>query len=310
MNTLWIGPEVEERLDWIELSDALAAGHCLPRAKISDSFLYRGADTLLTRSAWIDGLGAAVKTASIFPGNPRFGLPSINGGVSLYSDADGRLDAVIDFHLVTRWKTAGDSLLAARRLARPEAQRITLVGAGNVAEAMRHAYASVFSGAHFVVWSRTPASAQALAKRFPRTDAVSDLAQAVSGADIICTCTMSREPLIRGEWLEPGQHLDLIGAFRPDMREVDDTTLRRARIFVDSRDTTLEHIGELRIPIERGVISRDAVVADFYDLDGGHFQRRSSGEITLAKNGGGAHLDLMTAHYILGRARSGAGGGS
>lgn len=310
MKTIWIGPDVEQALDWSALCDAFVAGHRLPRAEVSDSFLYRGADTLLTRAAWIDGLGAAVKTATIFPGNAAAGVPTINGGVSLYADGDGRLEAVIDFHLVTRWKTAGDSLLAARRLARPDARQILLVGAGNVAEAMRLAYASVFTDARFEVWSRTSASAEALAGRFPETTAVSDLADAVARADIICTCTLSRDPLIRGEWLRPGQHLDLIGAFRPDMREVDDAALTRARLFVDSRSTTLDHIGELRLPIERGVIDRSAVVADFYELDTDRFQRRTDDEITIAKNGGGAHLDLMTSRYILQCARESADAGS
>ncbi|MDY6859875.1 MAG: ornithine cyclodeaminase, partial [Pseudomonadota bacterium] len=100
-------------------------------------------------------------------------------------------------------------------------------------------------------------------------------------------------------WLRPGQHIDLIGAYRADMREADDTALRRARIFVDSRDTTLNHIGELKTPLEQGVITRDDIIADFYDLPSGRFARRTEDEITLFKNGGGAHLDLMTSRYIL-----------
>ncbi len=110
---------------------------------------------------------------------------------------------------------------------------------------------------------------------------------------------MSTDPVIDGAWLQPGQHLDLIGAYRPDMREANDTALTRATIFVDSRDTTLDHIGELKIPLSQGVIGRDAVRADYYDLPGGAFTRDSDDQITLFKNGGGAHLDLICARYIL-----------
>ena len=104
-----IGRDIEPRLDWIALTDALAQGHELPRAEVADTFLYRGDDTLLTRSAWIDGLGLAVKPASVFPGNPARSLPMINGVVNLLDDTTGALRALVDFHLVTKWKTAGDS---------------------------------------------------------------------------------------------------------------------------------------------------------------------------------------------------------
>ena len=113
MNFEIIGPEAEALLGWHALADALEAGHRLPVAGIGDTFLYRGADTLLSRSAWIDGMGIAVKSATIFPGNPAQGIPAVNGGVMLYSDAAGLPEALVDFHLVTRWKTAGDSFLAA-----------------------------------------------------------------------------------------------------------------------------------------------------------------------------------------------------
>jgi ornithine cyclodeaminase len=277
----------------------MEAGHRLPRAAIGDSFLYRGDGVMLTRSAWIEGLGIAVKTATILPGNRARGLPAVNGGVCLYDDATGRLEALVDFHLVTRWKTAGDSLLAARHLARPDSAQVLVVGAGAVARAMVAAYRSLFPAAAVAVWNRTPAGAGALAAAFPGVSVAPDLAAAVTAADVIATATMSRTPLIRGVWLRPGQHLDLIGAYKPDMREVDDDALRRARLFVDSRETTLDHIGELMIPLAAGTIARTDVLGDFYDIAAGGFARRSADEITICKNGGGAHLDLMTARYIL-----------
>lgn len=294
-----IGPEVDSKLNWIKLTDALIAGHKLPKAKIGDVLLERGPDKMLSRSAWIDGMGLAVKTATIFPGNRASGKAALGGSVSLFSDKDGDLDALIDFKLLTKWKTAGDSLLAARLLARPDSRVILIVGAGTVGRSMLHAYRSVFPNAQYLIWNRTMAAAARLADEVPGATSTSNLEQAVRGADIIATATMTDAPVIQGKWLRPGTHLDLIGAYTPAMREVDDDTLRRARIFVDSRTTTLAHIGELKIPLEAGTIEYSDIQADFYDIAGGGFARRDPEEITLCKNGGGAHLDLMTARYIL-----------
>ena len=290
--------EAEAYLDWSGLMAAFETGHRLPRAEIKDMFLYRGADTILDRAAWIDGLGALVKVATIHPGNAALGLPTINGAVTLYDNVTGALTAIVDFHLVTKWKTAGDSLLSASRLARKDSRRFLLVGAGAVARSMVEAYSSVFPKASFSVWSRSRSSAEAMG--LPVAD---DLETAVRQADVICTATMATAPLIRGDWLQPGQHLDLIGAYKPGMREVDDTALARARLFVDSRATTIGHIGEIIEPLASGAITEADIIADYYD-DPALFTRRSDDEITIAKNGGGAHLDLMTATYIADRWRT------
>lgn len=296
MTPKFIGPEAEAALDWLALTRAIAAGHDLPRAEIEDIFLYRGDDTMLSRAAWIDGLGSLVKTATIFPGNRARGMPTVGGSVSLFSDADGTLAAMLDFAMVTRWKTAGDSLLAATRLARPDSRRILIVGGGTVARSLHSAYAAAFPDAEFVTWSRTDATAQAFADE-AGIEVAPDLAEAVPQADIVTCATMTVEPILRGDWLRPGQHIDLIGAYRLDMREADDAALCRADIFVDSRATTLDHIGELKIPLADGTIGRADVLADYYD--GAAMARTSDDQITLFKNGGGAHLDLMTARYIL-----------
>ena len=294
-----IGPEAEAHLDWRALTDALEAGHSLPRAEIGDTFLYRDPDTLLSRAAWIDGMGQLVKTATIFAGNKAAGKPTVNGAVNLYSDQDGTLDALVDFHLVTKWKTAGDSILAARKLARPDSKTILIVGAGTVGRSLREAYGAIFPDARFLIWNRSPEGAARFADTTLGVTAIDDLEAGVSQADIITCATMSTEPLIKGEWLRAGQHLDLIGAYRPDMREADDDAFGRARVFVDSRATTIGHIGELKIPLATGVISEADIKADYYDLPRGAFTRQSQEDITLFKNGGGAHLDLMTARYIL-----------
>ncbi|UWQ79602.1 NAD(P)-binding domain-containing protein [Leisingera sp. S132] len=289
--------EGEALLDWITFTDALAASHDLPKAEIGDTFLYRGSDTLLSRSAWIDGMGLAVKTANVFPGNPDAGKPMINGSVCLYSDADGTLEALVDFHLVTKWKTAGDSLLGALRLANPDAQEVLIVGAGTVGGSLIEAFSAGFPQAQIRVWNRTASKAQELCAQYPGTKHAPDLEPAVRAADIIVTCTMSPVPVIKGAWLRPGQHLNLIGAYRPDMREADDEALTRAQIYCDSFGTTLDHIGEFMTPLAAGTIQRSDVLADFYSLS--RFPAYDPGQITLFKNGGGAHLDLMASHHIL-----------
>ena len=296
MNQMIPLAEADALLDWIALTDVLAAGHELPKATVEDVFLYQGNKTLLNRSAWIDGLGLAVKCATVFPDNRDAGKPMIGGAVNLFSGSDGTLQAILDFHLVTKWKTAGDSLLAARRLARPNSSNILIVGAGTVGRSLYAAYSAAFPHAKFTVWNRSPAGAEAFQAALPDVAIADDLEAAVRAADIITSATMSTDPLIKGDWLQPGQHVDLIGAYRPDMREVDDAALLKSRVFVDNMHTTVGHIGELKIPIAAGVIDASHVVADYYDL--GAF-RRDPNDITLFKNGGGAHLDLMTCRYIL-----------
>ena len=295
----FVGAEAEGLLTWAGLTAALEAGHKLPRAEIADLLLHRGQDVLLDRAAWITGLGSLVKVATITPGNAARGLPTVNGVVTLFDDQTGVAKALLDFHLVTRWKTAGDSLLAASRLARKDSRRFLLVGAGAVARSMVAAYGSLFPEAQFTVWNRSRAGAEKMAAVVPGLRIADDLEAAVRAADVICTATMAQAPVVLGDWLQPGQHLDLIGAYTPAMREVDDRAMQRARVFVDARATTVHHIGELIAPLTSGAITEADVVADFYDMD--RFVRQSGDEITISKNGGGAHLDLMTAAYILER---------
>ena len=273
---------------------ALVAGHDLPKAQLDDTLLRRGPDALLSRSALIDGLGSLVKTATVFPGNGSLGRPTVNGSVSLFSDDTGELDATIDFHLLTKWKTAADSLLAATRLAGPEVSEILIVGSGSVAASMIEAYREVWPDARLTIWSRSPGTAAELADRAGAT-ATDHLERAVRRSDVISTTTMATEPLIFGTWLRPGQHLDLIGGYQPDMREADDDCLARSRVFVDSRRTAAD-VGDIGGPLESGALTR--VEADFRDLATGRFSRIDPDEITVFKNAGGAHLDLMVARHL------------
>jgi len=298
-----IAPEdVEGRLDWTTVVGALEAGHRLPRAQIADILLHGAPGELLNRAAWIEGLGLGVKAATIFPGNrdahpPR---PSVQAAFLLFDEATGAVSAVIDGEVLTSWKTAGDSVLGARLLARPDSRRLLVVGGGAIARALVDAYAEIFPNLQEIaVWARDASQAEAVAAEAPREVRVAaDLGEAAGKADIISSATGARAPILKGAWIRPGTHVDLIGAHGPDMREADDDLIRAARLFVDSRETTIGHIGELRIPIAAGVISAEDVVADLYDLCGGGGGRRAAEEITLFKNGGGAHLDLMTADLL------------
>lgn len=293
---------VEPLLDWIALTEALRAGHRRPAAQIEDVLLARGDDRLLSRAAWIDGMGVGVKSVTVVPGNAARGLPSIHGAMLIFNDTTGEIEAVIDNALITRWKTAGDSLLGARLLARPDAERYLIIGAGSVAASLIEAFRAWKPHLTITVWARRPEAAQALADSHG-VRAATDLSAAVAEAEIISTCTMAREPVLKGDWLQPGQHVDLIGAYTLDMREADDTAMQRARVFVDSRATTLHHIGELMMPLASGAITEADVIGDFHQLVSGEAARLTPSEITLFKNGGGAHLDLMTARMMLARWR-------
>ena len=291
-------------LSWTGAVAALRAGHQRPKAQIADMFLGPSEGTLLSRGAYIEGLGYGVKSVTVFGANPKAGVPTVQGAMLLFEPVHGQLEAVIESRLVTEIKTAADSVLGAMLLARPDSRDLLVVGAGTVVRSLIAAYSAMFPQlTRISIWARRPEQAKALAQeyagsRIPVTP-VADLASAAAVADIISTATMAREPILRGCWIKSGTHIDLIGAYKKDMREADDALIARGALFVDSRETTIKHIGELDIPISRGVISADSVLGDLYDLTAKNPPiRRGSDIITIFKNGGGAHLDLMISAYI------------
>ncbi len=296
--------QAERHLTWQMCCDALAAGHKLPKVHLGDQFLPTETGTLMARAASISGLGSGVKTFTVTPANRNRDLPSVQGVMIVFDETTGTPKAIIDCDLVTKWKTAADSVLGAKLLANKSPKHLLILGAGTVAAHLVEAYNALFpSLEQITLWNRTSDKARQMVKNLENTPVpitiADDLPQSCAQADIISSATMATEPILEGEWVKPGTHVDLIGAFKADMREADDALLQKSRIFVDSFETTLDHIGELKIPLASGAISRAHVLGDFYDLVAGKSSRQSDNDITLFKNGGGAHLDLMIAGAIM-----------
>lgn len=297
--------ETASKLNWPEVVEALREGHKLPEAEIKDIFLGPAEGTLLSRGAYIKGLGYGVKSTTVFSGNSRQGLPSVQGAMMMFDPLHGELKAIIESRLITEFKTASDSVLGASMLMRPDSKKLLIIGAGTVARSLVKAYGSVFKNLDKItIWARRTEKAEQLALEFKNSSLnvsfSENLPASAAEADIISCATLATSPVIKYGWLKPGTHVDLIGAYKADMREADDGLISNGSIYVDSRKTTINHIGELMIPISKGIITEDDVRGDFYDLvSNRNIGRKNNDEITVFKNGGGAHLDLMTAAYIL-----------
>ncbi len=302
-----LGPELTDQLNWADAVEVLRKGHRFPRAAISDMLIPMADGELLTRSAAIPGLGAGTKSVTIRPDNPALSppAPSVQGLFTLFDEDLGHPVGLIDGALLTFWKTVADSLLGASYLAPNDAKALAVIGTGPIARGLLEGYLTLFPKLKDIrIWGRTQERAQAIANEITFPVAVCDSAEdAVRGADIVTSATASSSPIIKGNWVKPGAHIDLVGAHGPNMREGDDGLMSSASLFVDSRETVLEHIGELRIPIAKHVISPADVRGDLYDLVTADSHQRGEDEITVFKNGGGAHLDLMMAWYCLERAK-------
>ncbi len=288
---------------YTSLVDALERAHRRPPAEVQ-RIVYgpAGADEkLLALPAWQPGEAIGVKLVTVFPNNPATnGRPSVQAVVVLFDGIDGSPLALIDGTELTYRKTAADSALGSRLLSRVDSRVLLMVGAGGLAAHLIAAHRAVRpSIERVVVWNRTRSRAEQLVADGIADEVTDDLAAAAAEADVICTATMTKEPVIRGAWLRPGAHLDCVGAYLPDHREIDDEVVRRAEIFVDSRLATLTEGGDLVIPIAAGVISESDVRADLYDLcQQRHEGRSSEHAITLFENCGGGHLDLMIASQL------------
>ncbi|MCC2111713.1 MAG: ornithine cyclodeaminase family protein, partial [Hyphomicrobiales bacterium] len=229
--------------------------------------------------------------------------PSIHGTYLLISGEDGGVLSALDGARLTLWRTAAASALAAKALARKDARRMVMVGAGALAPFLIRAHAAVRPIAEVSIWNRSRSAAEEVAEALTDQDfavtVCDDLAAAVAAADIVSAATLSSGPLIRGEWLKPGTHVDLVGAFRPDMRESDDEAISRARIFVDTRAGAPKEGGDIAIPLAAGLITEADIVADLFELCRGTIAgRQSESEITLFKSVGTAIEDLAAAILV------------
>ena len=265
-------------------------------------------DTLLLMPAWRDGCSAeagalGVKIVTVMPGAAEHGASTVAALYVLLDRTTGAPRAVIDGEALTLRRTAAASVLAARHMARPDADHLLVVGTGRLAPFMARAHFSARPILRLSVWGRHAERAQALAQEL-RDDglpahAVDDLEAASREAQIISCATTSRRPLVHGSWLAPGTHLDLVGGFTPTMREVDDAAVARSRIVVDTYAGALREAGDLIGPLERGVIQRSHVVAELAELVRGTVRGRTDRqEITLFKSVGTALEDLAAAELV------------
>jgi ornithine cyclodeaminase/alanine dehydrogenase-like protein (mu-crystallin family) len=309
--------DLDAALDFPGLIDALAEGfrggltaptrhhHTVARSD-------EAAATHLLMPAWSESADGddfiGVKIVNVFPGNGARGLPAVNGTYVLQSAVTGETLAILDGTRLTLWRTAAASALAARYLAREDARELLLVGAGALAPFLARAHASQRPIARVAIWNHRPEGARKLATSLAAEGfsarAVENLEQAVGEADIVSCATLSQAPLIRGGWLHPGQHVDLIGAYNMQMREVDDAALRLARIFVDT-PAALSEGGDVAQGLANGAISRADVVADLPALVAGAPGRGAAEEITLFKSVGAAIEDLAAAMWVWKRAGRG-----
>lgn len=260
--------------------------------------------TLLLMPAWTEGGPIGVKLATVFPDNAGRDLPAVQATYLLLDGRTGVPLALLEGRSLTARRTAAASALAADYLARRDAERLLVVGTGAVARQLAAAYPAVRPIREVMVWGRNPDKAAAFAAAIRRpglaAEAVADLDAAVGRADIVSCATLATAPLIAGDRLRPGTHLDLVGSFTPQMREADDAAVRRATLFVDTRAGALKEGGDLADPIRRGVIRAEDVAAELADLAAGrHRGRDGEAEITLFKSVGTAIEDLAAARLVL-----------
>jgi ornithine cyclodeaminase len=268
--------------------------------------------TVLLMPAWQAGGSLGVKIVTVFPDNARRSLPAVHGTYVLLDAATGVPAAVLDGTALTLRRTAAASALAASYLARPDSTVHLMVGTGALAPHLIAAHAAMRPIRRNLVWGRNPQKAAALAARLSAqgitAEAIGDLPAASGTADIVTCATLAREPLIRGAWLKPGAHLDLVGGYTPEMREADDDAVGRARVYIDT-EAALQEAGDIVRPLRSGVLTRERIAGDLFGLCRGQQPgRRDAVEITLFKSVGTALEDLAAARLALSRLSDDHGG--
>ena len=301
---------IRARLPWPRMMDALhlaLQSEVVAPLRAAHSIEVPDAPTasLLMMPAWRRGDRLGVKLVTVFPGNAARNQRAVSAVYVLFDATSGRPLALFDGEELTARRTAGASAYAARHLARADARRLLMVGSGRQARGLIAAHCAVRDITHVEVWSRTVANARALVSELTggglAAEVCVDLAQGVARSDIVSCATLATEPLLRGEWLRDGTHVDLVGAFRSHMREADDAVMRRADlIVVDDRAAALVEGGDVAQAIASGAIEATSIAATLADLARGiHHGRVHDRDITVFKSVGFALEDLAAAEAVL-----------
>jgi ornithine cyclodeaminase/alanine dehydrogenase-like protein (mu-crystallin family) len=275
------------------------------------------ASTLLLMPAWTDFNAAGtsanghigVKIVTVSPDNNAIAKPAVMGLYLLLDGKTGEPQALIDGQRLTQWRTACASALAASYLAREDASRLLIIGAGALSPFLAKAHSAVRPIKRIRIWNRTFANAEKVASTLKAegmdAEAVDDLDSALGDTDIVSSATIATTPLVKGALLKPGTHVDLVGGFTPDMRESDDDAIRRARVYVDTRAGATKEAGDIVQPLASGVLKPENIVADLHELARGEKKGRGSAdEITLFKSVGAALEDLAAGIEIYRRSHA------
>lgn len=262
--------------------------------------------TLLLMPAWIEGEYLGVKQVNVFPGNSKLGKAGLNSHYLLSSATTGELLARFDGNIITARRTAAASALGTKYLSREDSKHLLMVGAGRVARNVVPAIMSVRNIETVEIWDISKENADSFVNELRAAGVnasrveVDQLENAVKKADIVSCATLSTQPLVLGEWVQPGTHVDLIGSFTPTMREADDELMKKANIFADFKEAALHETGDLITPIANGAITEDSVLGDFISLSGNQKVGRSAlnlpnDSVTVFKAVGSSIEDLAAA---------------
>ncbi|TMU50866.1 ornithine cyclodeaminase family protein [Flagellimonas algicola] len=300
---------IEKHTDFLELTRALQEGFAnkkmlVPKRHHHDfpNPITQKDTTLLLMPAWNPGNEAGVKVVTVNPGNDKFDLPSIQGSY-LYLDAKtGVLKAIMDAKNLTAKRTAAASALASSFLSRENTETMLMIGTGALSVNLIRAHAAVRPIKKVFIWGRNQAKAEVLCQELSQDSfeicSVSSVAACIGDVDLVSCATLSETPLVLGEDLVHGQHIDLVGAYKPNMRESDDETIRRTSVFLDTRESGLKESGDIAIPLKHGLLKESDIIADLFDLCSEAVPGRTSeNEITLFKSVGHALEDLIAASY-------------
>ncbi len=258
--------------------------------------------SMLLMPAWTPGKSAGVKIVAVSPHNSEKKLPTIQGTYLYFDSQTGTIKAILEAKSLTNKRTAAASALASVFLSRNDAATLLMIGTGSLAPDLIRAHCSVRPIKKVWIFGRTIEKALAIANKLEAEGfdiaVAEDLQQAVTKADIISCATLSEKPLFPGKWLKPGQHLDLVGSYKPNMREADDDAVLKSSIFLDNYKGGLKETGDIVIPVKQGILDPKSIKADLFELCAGSSNgRQSRGEITLFKSVGHALEDLAAADY-------------